>query len=73
MTRSYIDAPSVMIGRDVGIRLTLVTIEIGERACLLLDDLNANAPIIFDMPLELVTVVNTEFTPNSSRDVRLIP
>jgi len=73
MTRSYIDAPSVMIGRDVGIRLTLVTIEFSERACLLLDDFDANAPIVFDMPPELITVINTEFTPNSSRDVRLIP
>jgi len=55
-----------VVGCDVSGRLALVTIEIGERACLLLDDLNANAPIIFDMPPELVTVVNTEFTPNPS-------
>ena len=66
MTRSYIDAPSVMIGRDVGIRLTLVTIEFSERACLLLDDFDANAPTVFNMPPELVSIVNTEFTPNPS-------
>jgi hypothetical protein len=68
-----VDAPGVVVGSHIGRLLTLVAIEFGEGTRLLLDDLHADAAVVFELPPELIAVVDVEFTPNPGGDVRLVP
>jgi hypothetical protein len=61
-----------VIARYIGRLLTSVAAEVRERARLLLDNLNPNATVIFDMPPELITIVNIEFMPDSRGNVCLV-
>ncbi|ELZ43418.1 hypothetical protein C464_16867 [Halorubrum coriense DSM 10284] len=56
-----------MIAGHIGCLLTNVAVEIGECARLLLDDLYLDTLVIFEMPAEVITVVNIEFMPYSGR------
>lgn len=61
-----------MLGSYVGVHVTVIAIELGERTGLVLDDLDTDAPIVFQGLAKLVTVVNSEGISNSSRNVCLI-
>jgi hypothetical protein len=60
-----------VVGRGVGRRCALVPLEVSESTRLLLDDLHANAPVVFELPPEQVAVVDVEFAPNLCRNRRL--
>jgi hypothetical protein len=59
-----VDTPSVVLARHVGRLLTSVAVEVGERACLLLDNVNPNTSVISEIPPELIAIIDIEFTPN---------
>jgi len=60
-----VDAPGVVVARHIGRLLTGVAVEVGERARLLLDNVNSDAPVVFEMPAELITVVDIKLPPYS--------
>ena len=68
-----VDAPRVVIGRDVGLSVTVVSVEVAERAASLLDDLDAEGPVVFDVPAKPVAVVDVELASDASGDVCLGP
>jgi hypothetical protein len=61
-----------VIDRDIGRLLTSVAVEVGERARWLLDHVDPNAPVVFELPTELITIVDIEFPPNPGGDIRLV-
>jgi len=67
-----VDAPGVVLARDIGRLLTSVAVEVGERARLLLDHLDSDAPVILELPAELIAIIDIEFTPNPGGDVCLV-
>jgi len=54
--RHLLDAPGVVFGSYVGGLLALVPLEIGDRPRLLVDDSDADAPVVFDRPPEPIPV-----------------
>ena len=67
-----IDAPGVVVGSYICFRVSVVALEVTKCACPLLNDVDADTAILFNMPAKLVTVVDSDFSPDSSRDVRLV-
>ncbi|AEM58758.1 hypothetical protein HAH_4083 [Haloarcula hispanica ATCC 33960] len=61
-----------MIARYVGRLLTSVAVEVGERARLLLDNLDPYAAVVFEMPTELITIVDIELAPNPGGNICLV-
>jgi hypothetical protein len=61
-----------VISRYIGRLLTNVAVKVGERAGLLLDHVDPNAPIVLEMPTELIAIVDIKFTPDPGGDVCLV-
>lgn len=61
-----------MAGGDVGSDLTIVAVEVAERAVSLLDDLDAKRTVGIDMPPESVPVIDVELSANAGGNVCLI-
>lgn len=51
-----VDAPGVVIDRDVGLLVTIVAVGVAERAASLLDDLDTERAVVLDTPAERVSV-----------------
>jgi hypothetical protein len=58
--------------RDIRLGLTVVPVELIERAAALLDDVDSEGSIVLDAPAEFVTIVDIEFSTDASGNVRLI-
>jgi len=56
-----VDAPGVVLARDIGRLLTSIAVEVGERVRLLLDDVDSDAPVILEMPTKLIAIIDIEF------------
>ena len=51
-----VDAPGVVIDRDVGLIVTIVAVGVAERAASLLDGLDTERAVVLDTPAERVSV-----------------
>jgi hypothetical protein len=67
-----VDAPCIVLVRDLRLVLTVVAVEITERAVTLLDDFDSEGSIVCDAPAEFVPIVDIELSTDASRNVRLI-
>jgi len=61
----------VFVG-DLRFSITVVAVEIVERAMTLLDDVDSEGSIVLDAPAEFVAVVDIELSTDVGGDVRLI-
>jgi hypothetical protein len=66
-------APCVVLGCGLRFLITVVAVEITECTATLLDDVDAERPIVLDVPAEFVAVVDIEFSTDVSGNIRLIP
>jgi len=64
--------PRVVFDCDLRFLITVVAIEITERAATLVDDLDAERPIVRDVPAECIAVVDIKLSSDVSRNIRLI-
>ncbi len=61
-----------MIARDIGRLPISVAVEVGEHARLLLDHVDPNALVVFEMSTELITIVDFGILHNLGGDIRLV-
>ncbi|SEM04354.1 hypothetical protein SAMN04488691_11713 [Haloferax larsenii] len=52
---------------------TVIPIEIRKRSTPLLDDTDSDTSVFFEMPTELISIVDPQFSTNPSWDIRLVP
>jgi len=64
-----VDTPRVVVGCDFGFPVTVVSVEITERAAPLLNNLNGEHAVVLD-PSESVAVVDVEVPADASGNVR---
>ncbi|KTG18043.1 hypothetical protein AUR66_18325 [Haloferax profundi] len=61
-----------MVHGGICLFVTVIPIEIRKRSTPLLDNSDSDTSIFFEMPLELVTILNPQFPTNACWDIRLV-
>jgi len=67
------DAPRVVVLCNHCLFVTVVAVEVTERTGPLLDDIDPERAIVFDVPAQFVAVVDVELPADMSGNVRLVP
>ena len=67
-----VDASTIVFTRHICRLFTVVAVELRKRPRVLLDNLDANRPIGFEIPAELITICDPEFTSNTSGNICLV-